>query len=184
VKLDRLLAGAERRSPKLAQVAKKWFAQYAVPMNRALGLRIEEVASDSSRVVLRLPARRRNLNIGGTVHGAAIFALAETVHGIAFFWQFAPAQYSMVTRQARLEFLTPARGALTCSFALEEAVRCRIADELARQGACEVEFTSEVQDAQGRTVARLLAAYAIRRLPRVSPEGGPTAARGRRAGGA
>jgi uncharacterized protein (TIGR00369 family) len=154
-------------------MAKKWFAQYGVPMNRALGLRIDVVEADSGRVVVRLPARRRNLNVGGTVHGAAIFALAETVHGIAVFWQFAPAGHRMATRQARLEFLAPARGTLTCSFGLEEPARRRIAGELERCGACDVEFSSEVRDGQGKKVARLVASYAIRRR-----EGGPKAASG------
>src|SRR5512140_661198 len=163
MRLDEVLAGIERRSPLWAQRAKTWFAQYGVPMNRTLGLKVDEVATDSSRVVIRLPWRRRNRNTSSTVHGGAIFALAETVHGIAVFWQFAPALHSMVSRQARLDFLAPARGTLTCRFGLEESVIRRIANDLERQGACDVELSSEVRDAQGRVVARLVAVYAIRR---------------------
>lgn len=160
------LTTLERRAPRIAPLLKRWFVEYAVPMNRALGLCIDEVAPDSSRVVVRLPYRRRNLNVGGTVHGGAITTLAETVHGVAVLWQFPPARHHMVTRDLRVEFLAPARSEITVTFALEEPVRRGIAADLERSGACDVQLQSEVRDADGKTVARLTATYAIRRRGR------------------
>jgi hypothetical protein len=49
------LALLERHAPRFAPRLKKWFVEHAEPMNQAIGLRIDEVADDSSRVVLRLP---------------------------------------------------------------------------------------------------------------------------------
>jgi uncharacterized protein (TIGR00369 family) len=152
----------ERRAPRLAPVLKRWFVERGVPLNRTIGLRVDHVASDSSRVVLRLPARRRNLNPAGTVHGAAIAALAETVHGVAVLWQFSPADHVMVTRELCLEFLAPGKGTLFVEFALGESVRRGIATELARIGRCAIRLESEVTDGGGKTVARLAASYVIR----------------------
>ena len=90
---------------------KKWGAEHLVPANRAFGIRIAEVVPDSSRVVLRLPPRRRNQNGDGTVHGGVLLAFAETVHGVAVLWPWWPARYSMVTRCARLAFSKPGRRA-------------------------------------------------------------------------
>jgi uncharacterized protein (TIGR00369 family) len=153
----------ERRAPRAAPVLKRWFVEYGVPMNRSMGLRIDEVAPDSSRVVVRLPPRRRNLNVGGTVHGGVIAALAETVHGIAVLWQFPPAEHLMVSRELRVEYLAPGRGTLTTTFGLEQGVRRRIAEELARTGSCDLRLDSEVVDAGGKTVARLAGSYVVRR---------------------
>jgi uncharacterized protein (TIGR00369 family) len=121
--LARLLSTVERHAPGVAHHLKIWFVERGVPLNRSIGLRVEEVAPDSSRVVLRLPPRRRNQNDGGTVHGGVITAFAETVHGVAVLWQFQPARHRMVTRSLRVEFLAPARGTLWVEYRLEEAVR-------------------------------------------------------------
>lgn len=159
-----LLTALERHAPALAPRLKKWFVEYLVPANRALGIRIDEVAPDSSRVVLSLPRRRRNLNVGGTVHGAAIMALAETVHGVAVLWQFPPAQHRMVTKTTRLEFVAPARSGLRTTFSLSPEARGRIDADLAASGRCEIELESSVTDGGGKEVARLVARYQIRRV--------------------
>jgi acyl-coenzyme A thioesterase PaaI-like protein len=153
----------KRRAPRLEPLLRKWFVERGVPLNRAIGLRVDHVASDSSRVALRLPARRGNLNVGGTVHGAAIIALAESVHGVAVLWQFSPSDHVMVARELSVEFLAPGRGALFVEFALDASVRRSIGAELARNGRCDVRLASEVTDGGGKTVARLVGSYVIRR---------------------
>jgi uncharacterized protein (TIGR00369 family) len=163
MRLANSLTLLERSAPRIAPLLKKWYVEYGVPMNRAIGLCLDEVAADSSRVVVRLPFRRRNLNVDGTVHGGVIAALAETVHGIAVLWQFSPAEHFMVSRELRVEFVAPGRGALTVEFALEASVRRQIEVALAESGSCDVQFTSEVNDAEGKTVARLAGSYVIRR---------------------
>jgi len=153
----------ERRVPRWAQHAKRWFVQYLVPFNSRIGLRIEKISPDSSEVVLRLPYRRGNRNAVGTVHGGAIMTLAETVHGVAVLWQFPPALHAMFAKESRLEFLTPGRGDLSVRFGLQPEVRSRIAADLDATGRCLIELASVVTDHQGTEVARLTATYHIRR---------------------
>lgn len=153
----------ESRAPRIAPWAKRWFVQRMVPFNHRIGLRIEEIAPDSSKVVLRLPPRRGNQNASGTIHGGVIMALAETVHGVAVLWQFPPAQHVMFAKTSHLEFVTPGRGELFTRFGLEPETRSRIAADLEANGRCLVDLTSVVTDRQGAEVARLVATYHIRR---------------------
>src|SRR5262245_3262086 len=128
--VTRALTTLERRSPRFASHAKRWFVEHLVPFNNRIGLRIDKVAPDSSEVLLSLPAKRGNTNVGGTVHGAAIMALAETAHGVAMLWQFPPANHLMFAKETHLEFLKPGRGRLTVRFGLDPAVRGKVAAEL------------------------------------------------------
>jgi len=157
------LAWLERHAPALAPPVKRWFVEWAVPLNRAVGLRVESVCPETGRVVLRLPARRRNRNASGTVHGGVLAAFAETVHGVAVLWRFSPATHHMVTREAHLQFQAPARGPLHVEYLLEKELGERIAEDLDRGGRCEVTLRSAVTDDDGRVVASLLATYLIRR---------------------
>lgn len=50
----------ENMPPCLRERVKKRGAEHVVPANRAFGIRIVDVASNSSRVVLTLPVRRRS----------------------------------------------------------------------------------------------------------------------------
>jgi uncharacterized protein (TIGR00369 family) len=164
--LAQVLPFAEKRLPRLAPWLKKRFVELAVPANRAVGLRIGEVTADSGLVVVTLPPRRRNENVGGTIHGGVLLALAETVHGIAVLWQFSPARHTMVSKESRIEFVAPARGELSVRFGLDPGTRQRIADELERSGRSEVQLASVVRDAAGHEVARLFATYVVQRRPR------------------
>lgn len=153
----------EHCAPGLAPRLRRWFVERAVPFHRAIGLRLVEVAPDSSRVVLRLPPARRNRNVGGTVHGGVIAALAETAHGVAVLWQFPPATHRMVSRRLQVEFVAEGRGWLQVAYALDAGTRQAIEAGLSRSGRHEVELTSEVQDDEGRLVARLVGSYLIQR---------------------
>jgi len=166
MRLASCLTTLERHAPSLAHHAKRWFVEHAVPMNRAIGLRVDEVAPDSSRVALRLPWRRRNENAAGTVHGGVIAAFAETVHGVAVLWQFPPASHHMTTRRLRVQFVAPGHGTLRVEFRLEPSTRQGIEEDLARAGRSEFTLESAVKDESGKVVAHLEASYLLRRLAR------------------
>jgi len=154
-------------APRFLNLVKRWYGNYiAVPANMVMGIRIAEVASDSSRVVVRLKNMRSNRNAAGTVHGAALFALAETVHGTAVMWQFSPLRHRMFTTKAYLEFLTPGRGELVVDYSLSSELLHRIGRELAEHGRSEVSAESFVRDGDGVIVAKLCATYVVLRRTR------------------
>ena len=163
-RLSAIASWLGRFAPRVLGLVKRWYVNYfAVPANTVMGIRIVEVASDSSRVVVRLKNMRNNRNAAGTVHGAALFALAETVHGTAVLWQFSPVLHSMFTKTAYLEFLTLGRGELVVDYSLSRELLDRIGRELAEQGRSELSAESCVRDMDGEAVAKLSATYVVLR---------------------
>jgi uncharacterized protein (TIGR00369 family) len=160
-----LLDLVERLPPSAASWLKRWFVHWIVPFNRTLGMRVSRVNSDASRFTLCLPLKRSNMNVAGTVHGAAIMALAETVHGVAILWSFSPGAHRMFTKEIRVRFLKPARGTLLTTFALEREARSGVEAALGRDGACDLFLSSVVTDLDGALVAECDATYVVIRGP-------------------
>lgn len=167
------LLGWLARFPRLAQTVKRLVVQWGVPFNRHVGVKVIVAAPDSSRVVLHLPLRHRNLNLAGTVHGAALFALAETVHGVAVLWQFPPSRYRMFTKTAHIEFLAKARGDLYVTFGLPEPTRREIEAALQTRGRAEVTLQASVDSSDGHAVAMLCATYVVWRHDAGPPPSAP-----------
>ncbi|MBI4912025.1 MAG: PaaI family thioesterase [Acidobacteria bacterium] len=160
-----LLKILEARFPTLGPRLRKLFVEYGVPLNRALGIRLDLRGSGPQRTVLHLPRRRRNLNAGGTVHGGVITAFAETAHGVAVLWHFHPAEHRMVTRRLRVDFLAPAWDGLSVDFRFPDAMRKRIQEELEAHGGCDFLLRAEITDRRGTPVATLEGYYRLRRTP-------------------
>jgi len=158
-----LVAWIGRYSPALANRIRRWYVSYLVPFNRAAGIRVAEVDAERARFRVRLKNLRRNLNVAGTVHGGAILALAETIHGVAVLWTFAPDKHRMFTKTARIEYLAPGRGELSVEYCLNRDLRDRIERELADRARSEVTMESVVVDSQRREIARLMATYVVLR---------------------
>jgi uncharacterized protein (TIGR00369 family) len=141
---------------------KKIFVQYVVPMNRTMGIKLKSISD--SETVLGMKRKRKNLNYGGTVHGAAIMALAETVHGVSVLSKIGAFNNIMVSKKTDLTFLKKAKGYLEVRFRLGEDKGNRIEQRLQEKGRCEVDLKSEVIDQAGDHVAVLNATYHIKRL--------------------
>lgn len=141
---------------------KKIFVQYVVPMNRSLGIKLEHISD--TETVLSMKRKRKNLNYGGTVHGAAIMALAETVHGMSVLNRIGAFENLMVSKNVDLTFKKKAMGDLQVRFQLGKEREDFIVQELNEKGVCEVELESSVTDQSGDAVAMLAATYHIRQL--------------------
>lgn len=158
-----LLALVDGLAPPVASRLKRWFIRWLVPFNRTLGVRVSALDADAAQFSLSMPSRRRNTNVAGTVHGAAIMALAEAVHGVAVMWHFSPGGHRMYTKEIRMRYLKPARGALRVTFRLDPAMRRDIGAALEREGACDLVLSSVVADRGGTPVARCNATYTVLR---------------------
>ena len=154
---------------RLSNLLKRWFVEYGVPANRRFGIKIDAVRDDDRTFVLKLPYRRRNLNVGRTVHGSAIMALAETVHGVAVLWQFAPRNHFMFTKATEMQFMAPGKGDLYVRFSLEEDEIQRLDNILEKQRKTEVTFQSLVTDESDQAVASLRNTYHLSRRSATTP---------------
>ncbi len=139
---------------------KKIFVQYVVPMNRSLGIKLKSISD--TETVLSMKRKRKNLNYGGTVHGAAIMALAETVHGMSVLNKIGAFENLMVSKHVDLTFMKKAMGDLEVRFKLGKDREAYILQQLNEKGVCEVELKSTVTDKSGDAVAILAATYHIR----------------------
>ena len=140
---------------------KKLFVNYFVPMNRTLGIKLKTMEEDGT--VMTLKGRRKITNYGGTIHGGAIMALAETVHGGAVLNKIGAFDNLMVTKNCGLKFFKRARGDLEVCFRLRDEDEAFIKRSLKENGKCEIELVSAVTDAQGDVVAEMTALYHIKR---------------------
>jgi len=141
---------------------KKLFVNYFVPMNRTLGIKLN--AMKDNVTVMTMKGRKKITNYGGTIHGGAIMALAETVHGGAVLNKIGAFDNLMVTKNCNLRFLRKATGELKVCFRLSDDQEAYIKSHIAESGKCEIEMTSTVTDVQGDTVAELRSVYHIKRL--------------------
>ncbi len=145
---------------------KKLFVNYLVPMNRTLGIKLN--AMKENVTIMTMKGKRRITNYGGTIHGGAIMALAETVHGGAVLNKIGAFDNLMVTKSCNLKFLKKAKGDLKVRFKLSNDQEAYIKSHLTESGKCEIEMISAVTDDQGDVVAELKALYHIKRLHKKS----------------
>lgn len=76
------------------------------PFAEHLGLAVQTTDDGRSRATLRVD--RRHLNPHGVVHGAVLFALADTSMGHALYTRLAPGQ-SCTTIELKINFLAAGR---------------------------------------------------------------------------
>ncbi len=141
---------------------KKLFVNYLVPMNRTLGIKLK--AMEDNETIMTMKGRRKITNYGGSIHGGAIMALAETVHGGAVLNKIGAFKNLMVTKNCNLTFLKKAKGDLKVQFKLSAEDETTIKRQLKKDGKCEIELLSTVTDDNGDKVAYLTATYHIKRL--------------------
>ncbi len=127
-------------------------------------LGVEPLAAEEGRAVIRLDPQPVHLNHNGTVNAAILYALAEVAGAgavVAGMLELAARSYTVVKR-ASIEYLAPARGAVTATgeIALESFVAARSSVE-SGEGA-EVEVPVEVSDAEGSLAARCVLVVAVR----------------------
>lgn len=139
----------------------KLFVNYIVPMNRTLGIKLKTM--EENETVMTMKGRRKITNYGGTIHGGAIMALAETVHGGAVLNKIGAFENLMVTKNCALKFFKKGKGDLKVHFTLDDENAAFIKSNLDENGRCEIELISTVTDSQGDTVAELTALYHIKR---------------------
>ena len=141
---------------------KKLFVNWMVPANRSLGIRLKSVSGKN--IVMCLKNSRKNTNYGGTVHGGAMMALAETIHGMAVLQQIGTFDHLMVSENVNLQFVKKARGELEVAYELSDDTETYIKSELAGNGKCRVRLTNHLTDHAGDVVAEFSADYHIKKL--------------------
>jgi acyl-coenzyme A thioesterase PaaI-like protein len=122
----------------------------ALPFNRLLGL---EPADPGSDFLVCLPAGPQYTNHLGTVHAAALLAVAEAGSGALLIRTFGDrAGYLPVVRRLEAKFRAPARGRVSARAAVEPGTAEQALADLAARGRSRVTVAVEVVDEAGAVV--------------------------------
>jgi acyl-coenzyme A thioesterase PaaI-like protein len=122
----------------------------ALPFNRLIGL---ELADPGSGFLVCLPAGPQYTNHLGTVHAAALLAVAEAGSGAFLARTFDDrAGYLPVVRRLEAKFRAPARGRVSARASVEPGAAEKALADLAARGRTRVMVAVEVVDEGGGVV--------------------------------
>ncbi|MFE3170613.1 PaaI family thioesterase [Amycolatopsis sp. NPDC059090] len=135
----------------------------AVPFNRHVGVLLTGVGDGWATAELDLNDEVKNHL--GTMHGAALYQVAEFAAAIAFVGAFAPfmGQVFFAARKAEIDYPKAARGRVVANGRLESELPEIIA-EIERRGHARARAVSSVCDVDGTVVATLRVVLGVRRV--------------------
>jgi 1,4-dihydroxy-2-naphthoyl-CoA hydrolase len=124
--------------------------QEAMPFGGLLG--IEAVSAGTDEVRLRLAWREDLCTAGGLMHGGALMALADSAGGICAFLNLPDGAKGTATIQSSTSFLRPVRDGYAEAISRPLTVGRNV-----------IAVDTEVVDASGRAVARVVQSQAVLR---------------------
>jgi 1,4-dihydroxy-2-naphthoyl-CoA hydrolase len=124
--------------------------QDAMPFGGLLG--IETVGASPEEVRLRLAWREDLCTAGGLMHGGALMALADSAGGVCAFLNLPDGAKGTATIQSSTSFLRPVRDGYAEAISRPLSVGRNV-----------IAFDTEVVDASGRAVARVVQSQAVLR---------------------
>lgn len=134
----------------------------AIPFNKHLGLKVEEVAA--GRGVVSLPDEAKLQNHVGSQHAGGLFAAGEAASGGAFMGAFVEHLGSItpLARSASIDYKKLARGPITATGTLSEDVQSLL-DKLESDGKVQFPISVELTDGDGVVVAEMTVQWHVRK---------------------
>ena len=128
----------------------------------AAGIRIRQIAQDTTWIQVAMPLRRTNQNYFGTHFGGSLYAMCDPFFALILTENLGR-DYVVWDKAATIRFRRPGLGTVSARF---EVPRRRIDDIRAavdEHGKCDSTFTTQVLDARGDIVAEVEKVVAVRR---------------------
>lgn len=124
-----------------------------IPANQLLGLKVEEMGDGVG--VVRLPWRDEIANHVGSVHAAALFAIADATSGAAMTGALGDlvASVTPLARGGEITYKKVARGDILGRAEISAQELARLRDELEREGVVRPDVVVTMTDADGTVVA-------------------------------
>jgi len=114
--LKALFQGAKKSAWGLRKL--NWALWYIIPFNKPH--RIKVLTLEDNRVVTYIPYKRSNLNHIKGIHACGMATAAEFSSGLLLLSRLDPAQYRIIMKDLRLEYLYQGKSAITATFELSE----------------------------------------------------------------
>ena len=137
--------------------------QGAIPFNKHLGLKIEEISEGTG--VVTLPEHKRLQNHVGSQHAGGLFAAGEAASGAAFISVFAEHMGNVVAlaKGAEIDYQKLAQGPITATGRLDKDAGELIDAMDGEEGKAEFPVEVEMKDGNGQVVATMIVHWHVRR---------------------
>lgn len=126
------------------------------------GIRVAHIAEDWQQVIVHLRKYFFNRNYRGTHFGGSLYAMTDPFYALML-THILGREYWVWDQSAAIEFLKPGRGTVTARFNISDAALAAIRAATAGGDKHLPEFTVDVTDAAGETVARVRKTLYVRR---------------------
>ena len=150
----------ESRRSKVAR-----YAANLAPPYRGTGARITAISADLREVHVRLAATWRTRNHLGMIWGGALYGAIDPIYGVMLGVLLGP-DYWVVDRAAHVEFLRPARSAVTARFVIDHAELSQIYTLIHERGRLDRRYEVELRDDDGQICVRCEKTVHVRYGPR------------------
>jgi len=136
----------------------------------ATGIVVEKISADWREIVVRMKLRWYNRNAKNTHFGGSIYAMTDPFFMLMLIRNLG-SDYVVWDKSAFVEFVKPGKGTLTARFVLDATAMADIQANTAQGARYLPEFTVEVIDTHGETVARVVKTLYVRKKPATSLRG-------------
>ena len=135
----------------------------AIPFNKHLGLKVEEITEGAG--VVRLPDRKTLHNHVGSQHAGGLFAAGEAASGAAFVSVFAERMGEVIAlaKSAEIDYQKLAEGPILATGRLEKDATELINEMDGEDGKVEFPVEVEMKDEGGQVVATMTVHWHVRR---------------------
>ncbi len=135
----------------------------AIPFNKHLGLKVEEIAE--GRGVVRLPDRKTLHNHVGSQHAGGLFAAGEAASGAAFVSVFAERMGDLIAlaKSAEIDYQKLAEGPISATGTLDQDVTELMSTLDGEDGKVEFPVEVEMKDEDGQVVATMTVQWHVRK---------------------
>ena len=112
-------ASGTSTSSKLHLWALNLLLKFAVPFNKAHGLKVKTISDN--KVIVILPYKKRNLNHLRSLHACALATAAEFATGLLILKRLCPTEYRIIMSSMKMEYYFQGKSDAEASFEVDDS---------------------------------------------------------------
>jgi acyl-coenzyme A thioesterase PaaI-like protein len=131
-----------------------------IPFNIPHGLSF--ISISDAEVKVKIPLKKKNMNHLKGVHACAIALIGEFTGGITIIRMFPVSEYRLILKSLNAQYLYQGRTDLIGRAVLKKEDVQRIHQALSSDSVCEQKMVTEIQDLNGKLVAKVTTTWQIK----------------------
>jgi acyl-coenzyme A thioesterase PaaI-like protein len=129
------------------------------------GIRVTRLDAPAGVAEVELRSHWWNRNYHGTAYGGSLFSMCDPFHALILIEHLGP-KFIVWDKSASIRFRRPGVGTVRARFEIPLERIDAIHDQAAREGKADADFTCDVVDAKGETVARIEKVVHVKKAPK------------------